>query len=64
MLGTVKWYNIRKGYGMIRSERGNDVFIHRTALPFWTIYLTPGDRVEYMPENTKKGLAAKNLKKI
>ncbi|WP_297132789.1 cold-shock protein [Terrisporobacter sp.] len=26
--GTVKWFDIEKGYGFISSEEGNDVFVH------------------------------------
>jgi CspA family cold shock protein len=64
MKGIVKWYNIRKGYGVIQSENGSEVFVHKTALPFWTIFLNSGDIVEYLPENTKKGLKATKLKKV
>ena len=31
--GTVKWYNIQKGYGFIQPADGSkDVFVHATAL--------------------------------
>ena len=33
MIGTVKWFNTKKGYGFIQPEGGNkDVFVHVTAL--------------------------------
>ena len=60
-IGEVKWYNIRRCYGYIAGEDGEDAFIHKNDLPFWTIFLKPGDRVEYTKEFTKKGIKAKNL---
>ena len=62
MKGEVKWYNIKQGYGFIEGEDGEDVFIHKSEIPFWTIYLNKGDKVEYLQENTKNGLKATNLK--
>jgi cold shock CspA family protein len=26
-VGTVKWFNANKGYGFIKPESGNDVFV-------------------------------------
>lgn len=64
MKGIVKWYNIRKGYGFIQGEDGNDVFVHKTAIPFWTIFLTTGEQVEYKPERAKSGIIATKLKML
>ena len=64
MKGIVKWYNIRKGYGFIQGEDGNDVFVHKTAIPFWTIFLTAGEQVEYNPERSKSGIIATKLKML
>ncbi|HCC70489.1 MAG TPA: cold-shock protein [Bacteroidales bacterium] len=30
--GKVKWYDETKGFGFITSEKGEDVFMHRTSL--------------------------------
>ena len=62
MKGHVKWYNIRQGYGFIKDNDGSEVFVHKSDIPFWTIFLKPGDNVEYILENTKKGTKAMKLK--
>ena len=62
MIGTVKWYDIQKGYGFIGGVDGNDVFVHKNEVPFWSIFLSTGDKVEYIPENSIKGIKATKLK--
>ena len=62
MIGEVKWYNIKQCYGFIQGEDGVDVFIHKNDIPFWTIFLKPGDKVEFKKEYTKKGIIAKNVR--
>ena len=64
MKGKVIWYNIKQGYGFIEGEDGEDVFIHKSDIPFWSIFLKKGDTVQYFKENTKKGLKAIDVKVI
>lgn len=64
MKGTVLWYDIRKGYGFIRGEDGNDVFVHRTDVPFWAVFLNEGDAIEYVIEPSKRGIKATNIKML
>ena len=63
MKGTVKWYNDMKGFGFIANEDGNDVFVHRTAIPMG-VGLYEGDQVEYEIEDSDRGQRAINLKKM
>ena len=64
MKGTVKWFNDAKGYGFITQSRGDDVFVHFSAIVsdgFRT--LAEGDEVEFDLEQTDRGLhAAKVLR--
>ena len=64
MKGKVKWYNIKQGFGFIEGEDGEDVFIHKSEIPFWSIFLNKGDKVEYIKENTNKGKKAIKLKTL
>ena len=62
MKGNIKWYNDMKGYGFIEGEDGNEVFVHRSAIPMGT-RLSEGDKVEYEVEESDRGQKAKNVKK-
>jgi len=63
MKGTVKWYDNYIGYGFIQGDDGNDVFVHRTAVP-WDISLYENDPVQYEIEASERGPIATNLKKL
>ena len=64
MKGIVKFYDIRKGYGFIKGNDGCTIFVHKTAIPFFDIFLTPGEAVEYKVDTTKKGPKAIDVKKL
>jgi ATP-dependent RNA helicase RhlE len=64
MTGTVKWYDEKKGYGFIISDRtGEDVFLHSTALLSKEyLNIATGDRFTFQIQNQKKGLVALEVK--
>jgi len=62
--GTVKWFNPEKGYGFIRQENGEDVFVHYSSISgdgFKS--LEEGQRVEFQIAPGRKGPQATNVTK-
>jgi cold shock protein len=63
--GRVKWFDNRKGFGFIVGERGEDVFIHYSAIVtegFRT--LNDGELVKYELIQGPKGLLARGVTRI
>ena len=61
--GTVKFFNVDKGYGFITPENGGkDVFVHVNGLNESTLY--DGDKVSYDVEEGQRGLNAVNVSVI
>jgi CspA family cold shock protein len=63
MTGTVKWFNVKKRFGFITSDSGEDVFLHHSDIE-GGIELQEGDKVEYETGESPKGKKAVNVKKI
>ena len=60
--GIVKWFNASKGYGFIRRESGEDVFVHFSAIQsegYKT--LNEGQAVEFEVRKGPKGSQAENV---
>jgi CspA family cold shock protein len=64
--GTVKFFNVDKGYGFIKPDDGSrDIFVHITAVEQAGLHsLNEGQRISYEVEPDKKGKGPKavNLK--
>ena len=62
--GTVKWFNLRKGFGFIRPEGGGrDVFIHISAVEKAGLTsLNEGQIVEYEEVSNRGRTSLQNLK--
>jgi CspA family cold shock protein len=59
VVGTVKWFNARKGYGFIGREQGDDVFVHFSAIEMEGYRrLDEGQNVEFVIEEGPKGIQA------
>ncbi len=60
--GTVKWFNDAKGYGFITTEKGEDVFVHFSAIQAEGFSSLPeGAQVEFDLVEGPKGLQAANV---
>ncbi|MEK6566700.1 MAG: cold-shock protein [Bacteroidota bacterium] len=63
--GTVKWFNGAKGYGFIKRQSGEDVFVHfRSIVGEGYKTLNEGDAVEFEVEQGPKGYQATKVQKI
>ncbi len=56
--GTVKFFNEEKGFGFIKEESGEDIFVHVTGLKE---DIRENDVVNYETERGKKGMNAINV---
>lgn len=64
MKGTVKWFDVKKGFGFIQQEDGNDVFVHYSNITGNGFkVLEDGESVEFEVVEGDKGLQAQNVVK-
>ena len=63
--GKVRWYDLKKGYGFIESDDGQEVFCHYSVIQGRGYRsLESGDIVEFEIEEGPKGLIAHSVKRI
>lgn len=64
--GKVKWFDVKKGYGYITDENGNDTFAHFSGIVEGRHYtgLKDGDDVTFEVVEGKKGPQAGNIKLV
>lgn len=60
--GTVKWFNVSKGFGFITRENGDDVFVHfRNIRGRGHRSLSEGQSVRFNVKESDKGLQAEDV---
>jgi cold shock protein len=58
----VKWFNASKGFGFIRRQAGEDIFVHFSAIQSEGYKsLDDGQAVEFEVTKGPKGLQASNV---
>ena len=65
LIGSVKWFNVSKGYGFIkREDKEKDVFVHSSAVQNSGLtYLKKDEQLTFEVESSEKGPSAINLQK-
>ena len=64
--GTVKWFNMKKGFGFISTDVDGekDIFVHASAVREAGLrFLNEGDKLTFNIEDGEKGPSAVGLKK-
>lgn len=60
--GKVRWFNNQKGFGFIRDEEGNDIFVHYSGLNMEGFKsLLEGQEVTFDAIDVEKGKQAINV---
>ena len=61
-VGSVKWFNVSKGFGFITRENGDDVFVHyRNIRGRGHRSLNEGQKVRFSVRESEKGLQAEDV---
>lgn len=60
--GKVKFFNAEKGFGFLSNDEGDDVYVHRDALPGGLTELKSGTRVEFGIVSGRKGNQAMQVR--
>lgn len=60
--GKVKFYDEDKGFGFVQSDDGQEVYLHRTALPEGVSSLRAGARLEFGIADGRRGAQALSVR--
>jgi CspA family cold shock protein len=60
--GKVKFFSAEKGFGFVSYDEGDDVYVHRDALPEGVTELKPGQRIEFGVVSGRKGNQAMQVR--
>jgi CspA family cold shock protein len=65
-LGTVKFYNPVKGFGFITTEKGEEIFFHKSNVKNtgFRDVLVQGDNVQFEEKQEQKGKRAYNIVRV
>ena len=64
-IGTVKWFDSKKGFGFILNPEGTDVFVHFSSIEGVGFRsLKDGEKVEFDQIAGAKGLSAQAVKRL
>jgi CspA family cold shock protein len=64
-IGTVKWFDAKKGFGFLLDAEGQDVFVHYTIIEGEGYRrLWDGEQVEYECTRGPKGLLASRCRRL
>jgi cold shock protein len=62
-VGTVRWFDRKKGYGFLTTDAGQDVFVHYSNIEQEGFkVLEEGDQVEFDIIKGEKGPTAQHVK--
>jgi CspA family cold shock protein len=63
-IGTVKWFDSKKGFGFLVNEGGKDVFVHFSVIEGEGFRaLKEGEQVEFEEAPGQRGLSAINVRR-
>jgi CspA family cold shock protein len=66
MKGTVKFFNMTKGFGFIKADSGEDIFFHKSNVKNtgFRDVLVEGDNVTFELKTEQKGKRAYNIIRV